>query len=295
LLVRLCGQLCDHFDENGGMNRVLVGSLVSLLCACGTGVESAGAEGAASSSEALFGLPPIVVVAPAVVRVPSEAATVQAAVDRVRNGGLVEVSPGVYREAVVVAGKRVLIIGVQQGVVLEAPQSSTVGAVVRYGSGGGGELRNVTVRGGGYGVKGQPDVRIGPGGVVTTLAPPAAVLVDQVDFQGSGTGLGGVFGVVQVYRSTFTGIPTTAVATRDTQWLQLWRVTITAPVASGVSTLNTRWVNVQESTITDAGSRGVQVRDAYSALLDSCAISGDRKSTRLNSSHNPASRMPSSA
>jgi hypothetical protein len=45
-------------------------------------------------------------------------------------------------------------------------------------------------------------------------------------------------------------------------------------------------------TIADAENRA---RPAAMSLMKAVAAPSDRKSTRLNSSHNPASRMPSSA
>ncbi|KPI17141.1 hypothetical protein OK074_8232 [Actinobacteria bacterium OK074] len=80
----------------------------------------------------------------AVVRVPQDVRTVQAAVDRVRPGGLVLVSPGVYRESVTVAKPRVVLRGTDRTkVVVDGEFERANGITV---TGAGSVVENLTVR-----------------------------------------------------------------------------------------------------------------------------------------------------
>ncbi|MFJ5307301.1 nitrous oxide reductase family maturation protein NosD [Streptomyces sp. NPDC088350] len=80
----------------------------------------------------------------AVVRVPQDAASLREAVDRVRPGGLVLVSPGVYRESVTVAKPGVVLRGTDRSAVVvdgefKRPNGITV-------TGAGAAVENLTVR-----------------------------------------------------------------------------------------------------------------------------------------------------
>ncbi|MGW1722490.1 right-handed parallel beta-helix repeat-containing protein [Streptomyces sp. NPDC002306] len=80
----------------------------------------------------------------AVVRVPQDAPTLQSAVDQVRAGGLVLVSPGVYQESVTVAKPRVVLRGTRRSTVVvdgefRRPNGITV-------TGAGSVVENLTVR-----------------------------------------------------------------------------------------------------------------------------------------------------
>ncbi|SER78649.1 Right handed beta helix region [Streptomyces sp. yr375] len=109
---------------------VLTALAASLLVSCAPGGSSPGRAGGSAGA--------------ALVRVPQDAASVQQAVDRVRPGGLVLVSPGVYRESVTVTKSRVVVRGTDRSTVVvdgefRRPNGITV-------TGAGGVVENLTVR-----------------------------------------------------------------------------------------------------------------------------------------------------
>ncbi|MFJ4873378.1 nitrous oxide reductase family maturation protein NosD [Streptomyces sp. NPDC088757] len=80
----------------------------------------------------------------AVVRVPQDAASVQQAVELVRPGGLVLISPGVYRESVILATPRVVLRGTDRTkVVVDGEFRRANGVTV---TGAGSVVENLTVR-----------------------------------------------------------------------------------------------------------------------------------------------------
>jgi len=105
-------------------------ALLVLLVSCAPGGGSPGSSGGTAG--------------PAVVRVPQDAGSLQRAVDRVRPGGLVLVSPGVYRESVVVAKPRVVLRGTERSkVVVDGEFERSNGITV---TGAGSVVENLTVR-----------------------------------------------------------------------------------------------------------------------------------------------------
>lgn len=104
-------------------------SLLALLAACAPGAPD-GARGSNGGA--------------AVVRVPEDTASVQRAVDQVRPGGLVLVSPGVYRESVTVSKPRVVLRGTERStVVVDGEFERSNGITV---TGAGSVVENLTVR-----------------------------------------------------------------------------------------------------------------------------------------------------
>jgi Phospholipase_D-nuclease N-terminal len=96
--------------------------LLALLTALGVmlAVDAETAHAADAGADVGPGREPPPAVPGPVVRVPADAPTIQAAVDAAKPGGLVLVSPGVYREAVVVTTPFVTIRGADRnGVVLD--------------------------------------------------------------------------------------------------------------------------------------------------------------------------------
>lgn len=105
-------------------------ALLVLLVSCAPGGGSPGSSGGTAG--------------PAVVRVPRDVGSLQRAVDRVRPGGLVLVSPGVYRESVVVAKPRVVLRGTERSkVVVDGEFERSNGITV---TGAGSVVENLTVR-----------------------------------------------------------------------------------------------------------------------------------------------------
>nr|WP_239158407.1 right-handed parallel beta-helix repeat-containing protein [Streptomyces sp. SID13726] len=108
---------------------MLISWLLAALAACAPGSPD-GARGGTGGA--------------AVVRVPQDTGSVQTAVDRVRPGGLVLVSPGVYRESVTVAKPRVVLRGTERSkVVVDGEFERSNGITV---TGAGSVVENLTVR-----------------------------------------------------------------------------------------------------------------------------------------------------
>lgn len=107
---------------------------------------------------------------PCILRVPQDAPTIQAAVDRVGDGGLVELAPGTYTESVEISGKWVHLLGDPQSGRLSAelvqprPMASprdvrSAHGVVDFRTRGGGRLENLAIVGGDGGVLGHGGTR----------------------------------------------------------------------------------------------------------------------------------------
>lgn len=79
-----------------------------------------------------------------VVRVPQDANSLQDAVDRVGEGGLVLVSPGVYRESVTVSKARVVLRGLDRSRVVVDGQFERANGITVTGAGS--VVENLTVR-----------------------------------------------------------------------------------------------------------------------------------------------------
>ncbi|WP_406118161.1 right-handed parallel beta-helix repeat-containing protein [Streptomyces sp. NBC_00989] len=113
------------------MSRALPAVALLLGAAgCGAGGIGGGAAGAGGGA--------------AIVRVPQDTASLRTAVERVRPGGLVLVSPGVYRESVTVAKPRVVVRGTDRNkVVVDGEFQRANGITV---TGAGSVVENLTVR-----------------------------------------------------------------------------------------------------------------------------------------------------
>lgn len=115
--------------------------------------------------------------------VPRDAATIQAAVDAVPNGGRIVVHAGVYEETVTVDGKIVEIVGIDRpqfkGAVPEriAEATESVG-LITYVRGGGGLIKGINFIGGDVAVKG-----------FDRSAPPGPLEIKDSTIQGSGRGI----------------------------------------------------------------------------------------------------------
>ncbi|MDN3020284.1 right-handed parallel beta-helix repeat-containing protein [Streptomyces sp. S.PB5] len=104
-------------------------TLLVILVACSPGGSSGRSGGTAGA---------------AVVRVPQDTGSLQEALDRVRPGGLVLVSPGVYRESVTVSKPRVVLRGTERStVVVDGEFERSNGITV---TGAGAVVENLTVR-----------------------------------------------------------------------------------------------------------------------------------------------------
>lgn len=120
-----------------------------------------------------------------VVRVPADAPTISAAVDKVAENGLVLVSPGTYRESVTVTKPGVTIRGTDRnGVIIDGDNKRTVGILVSVD---GVTVQNLTVRANtfyGVLVTGEPEGGTGRGGydkLDPDKSPPVQrFLVDHV-------------------------------------------------------------------------------------------------------------------
>ena len=113
-------------------------------------------------------------------QVPGEFRTIQAAIDAAPNGATILIAAGVYNEPFRVEGKRLRIIGSDEGRT-EIASSSREIALATYANGGGGELKSLFFRGGACAVCG---VRDGP-------SMPSALSLKDVT---AADGYRGIFG-----------------------------------------------------------------------------------------------------
>ncbi|MFJ3643628.1 nitrous oxide reductase family maturation protein NosD [Streptomyces sp. NPDC090108] len=116
--------------RRGLLSTVLVAVLTLASGACAPDGPGAGGDKANTAG--------------AVIRVPAQAPTIQAAVDRARPGSLVLVSPGVYRESVAIHTERVVLRGTDRNkVVIDGQGRRSNGVVV---TAPGVSVENLTVR-----------------------------------------------------------------------------------------------------------------------------------------------------
>src|SRR6187200_354719 len=89
-------------------------------------------------------------------RVPGEFRTIQGAIDAAPDGATILVAAGVYNEPFRVEGKRLRIVGSDDGRT-EIVSASPEVQLATYANGGGGELKNLFFRGGACAVCGIRD------------------------------------------------------------------------------------------------------------------------------------------
>jgi hypothetical protein len=165
--------------------------------------------------------------------VPRDAATIQAAVDAVPNGGRVIVHEGVYEETVTVDGKIVEIIGMGRpqirGAVPDrvAEATESVG-LITYVRGGGGLIKGINFIGGDVAVKG-----------FDRSAPPGPLEIKDSTIQGSGRGI--LWGFSK---------------------LKLNAVFITGPLWHGISARNLELLIAASSIDGSAFGVGIYIKDA---------------------------------
>jgi hypothetical protein len=130
-------------------------------------------------------------------RVPGEFRTIHGAVDAAPDGATILIAAGIYNESFRVEGKRLRIIGSDEGRTEIASFSRDV-ALATYANGGGGELKNVFFRGGACAVCGVRD----------GSSMPSALAVKNVT---AADGYRGVFGA-------FSTLDVNNVEVVGTQW-----------------------------------------------------------------------------
>jgi hypothetical protein len=159
-------------------------AVVALMLALAIGAPSARAGGEEPDRPALpaslKGRP----VPPADLVPNREFPTIQAAIDAAEDGATIGVRPGVFREVLTIAGKRLRITGAGthgrrteiQGPRLTAVDEATrATGLVNYVEGGGGVLEGLVLRGGLNGVVGQPPPERGAGDLFGDGDVPPAV------------------------------------------------------------------------------------------------------------------------
>jgi hypothetical protein len=142
---------------------------------------------------------------PTTVRVPQDAATIQAAIDRVADGGTVEISHGIYSETVDIIGKRVDLVGagskgrrlteIWGAVPRELLPLSEARGLINYGPGGGGLVKDIVLDGGDVGILGTAHGR----------DESAHVRITDVVLLQNGHGIAGGFGELSLSDASMRG------------------------------------------------------------------------------------------
>jgi hypothetical protein len=123
--------------------------------------------------------------------------TIQGAIDAAADGDTILIDAGVYNETLRVEGKRLRIIGSDEGRTEVASSSRTTG-LITYTNGGGGELKDVLFSGGAYAI----------GGARGDESLPSELAVKNVSSAG---GFRGIYG-------RFSSLTLKAVAVSGTEW-----------------------------------------------------------------------------
>jgi hypothetical protein len=201
---------------------------------------------------------------PTSLEVPTQVPSIQAAIALVADGGEIRILPGSYTESLVIAGKRVKLIG-QGNVSPELVAASPTQAVVTFGTGGGGRIENLSLRGGAAGVLGE-----GANGL------PAPVLLKRVAISAGQRGIYGSFSKLALARSEIAFTQGNGIGLTGVSQLVVRRVEVRDVAGSGIvstgllsaipcSDQTFRWV-----TISRPGHLGLAVANS------SCKVHIDR-------------------
>lgn len=185
-----------------------------------------------------------------VVRVPSDVATLQEAIDTVDDGGVVLLAPGTYTESFQIDDKRVHLVGDWGGGAGSAqfvvPPSTGIRSlasargIANYGRGGGGSLQNLVLTGGDAAVLG-----------FSTAGPIAELAINNVTMQSN------LYGIIA----------------GSSQSLSLENVSILDSGLTGYLALCSGDQSIISTLIHNAGQMGVYVK-ACSATPSSVTIHG---------------------
>lgn len=173
----------------------------------------------------------LILLAPATVRVPGDAPTIQAAVDTVRNGGTVQLAATTYTETVWISGKRVTIAGATGGGTVLRAGGQDFGAL-NFLQGGGGEVRDLVVMNAQSGVMGYPSALFGKTYDASLL--PAAVTLRRVGLPTTVHGVSGQFGTLALVDSWVWGTSGDGLALDGVRSLSLTSVTVNGTGGAGL-------------------------------------------------------------
>ena len=170
--------------------------------------------------------------------------TIQRGINDLAEGGTIVIEPGTYNETLRIEGKRVNIVGsgIDGRSAVEIIGTDPEAATITFGAAGGGQVRNLTISGGAYGIAGET----GHGEVM-----PDAVSLQDMLIEQTGRGIYGDFSILSGFDLEI----------RDTSW-------------NGMSILNVALLALGV-TIYDTGNVGCLIYNtqASSGLLH--AISGE--------------------
>jgi len=171
--------------------------------------------------------------------------TIQRGIDDLAEGGTIVIEPGTYHETLRIEGKRVNIVGsgIDGRSAIEIVGTDPEAATITFGAAGGGQVRNLTISGGAYGIAGES----GHGEVM-----PDAVCLQDMLIEQTGRGIYG----------DFTILSSDNLEIRGTRW-------------NGMSILIVAILKLAGVTIYDTGNVGCLIynMDDSSGLLH--AISGE--------------------
>jgi hypothetical protein len=215
---------------------------------------------------------------PTSVTVPSPAArTIQAGIDLVADGGTIQIRPGIYRERLLVVGKRVNLVGsgsfgLRRTVIAGTlprtivPYQQAQG-LVSFGPGGGGSISNLILQGSDAGIVGFGNA----GGV------PAAVQIKDAVIRLTGRGVLGSFSRLEIDRAVIVGARWHGLSVVQSANLGMFESSIIAVDGVGVFVDNTHEssgsITISGATIYNCAQGGIVVAgDAKPVCIDSCYI-----------------------
>ena len=234
-----------------------------------------------TAEQTVFVVPSVPPEPPTFVEVPSpEAPTIQAAIDMVADGGIIEISPGVFNEQIVISGKDVHIIGSGSGkrkrkTVITAAEPTVLTslyqseALVRFESGGG-SISNMAFKGGDVGI---------------FLDNSTELTVDDIDISRTGHGVAGKAKSLTMSDSIISELLGIAVLAIESQALELLDNWISDTEGVGILVYNfegtggdiniqnqTLWFNGQGGIIVAGGAKPVYIRDCQINFSGSVGI-----------------------
>ncbi len=172
---------------------------------------------------------------PREVDVPSEEfSSIGSAIDALPSGSTIRLGPQRYTEAVTIVGKTLHIVGngMDGHDATEMRSDDPAEAVITFGPGGGGSVRDMKIRNGAFGIKGKKGS--GNGGD----ALPASVLIKQVHILHVGQGIFGSFSDLAVHDSIIRHVDWNGICAIEITGLELLNDLVADATGTGLLVFN---------------------------------------------------------